>query len=413
MTSGNLFADVIDPAARPDPYPIYARLRETPVARQDNGIYVVSTYDEIRALLLDSRLSSKVVPKPQHAKTGNLFKDWILNPLRAHIVHNHRSLVFRDPPEHDAMRRHILVQFTPARMQKIKIRIHEIVDELITKMQGRTRIDLVADFAYPLPVTVICELLGVPHEDEKKFHGWSTSLVAGLDPDLHLSQEAKQRIAVDNDAISSYLAALIRAKRRNPANDILSGLATHKDEKAGKLHRFDIISTAVTLLVAGHETTVNLIANGMLTLLRNPDVLAKLRADPALAPRLVDEILRFEPPAQFVKRKALEDIEIAGERIPRDAPVVLLLAAGNRDPKRFENPERFDPDRKNNQHFSFGAGLHFCIGAALAKSEAEAALTALAKRLIAPTLAADPPPYRAGAALRGPQHLYVDIKGVV
>lgn len=413
MTGSNLFADVIDPASRPDPYPIYARLRETPVARQDNGIYVVSTYDEIRSLLFDSRLSSEVVPKPQHARTGNLFKDWIINPIRAHIVHNHRSLVFRDPPDHDAMRRHVLVQFTPERMQKIKIRIHEIVDELITRMQGRTRIDLVDDFAYPLPVTVICELLGVPPQDEKKFHGWSTSLVAGLDPDLHLSQEAKQRIAADNDAISSYLAKLIRAKRKHPADDVLSGLATHKDEKAGKLHRFDIIATAVTLLVAGHETTVNLIANAMLTLLRNPDMLERLRADPAIVPRLVDEVLRFEPPAQFIKRKALEDIEIAGERIPKGAPIVLLLAAANRDPQRFENPERFDPDRKNNQHFSFGAGLHFCIGASLAKSEAEAALTALAKRLVSPALTADPPPYRAGAALRGPEHLTIDVKGVV
>ena len=193
---------------------------------------------------------------------------------------------------------------------------------------------------------------------------------------------------------------------------MLTGLATCKDKKAGRLNHFDLITTAVSLLVAGHETTVCLINNGMLTLLRQPKLLARLRQEPSLAPRLVEELLRFEPPAQFMRRKALEDLDVAGVRIPKGAMVVLLLAAGNRDPKRFPDPDRFDPDRKNNQNFGFGVGLHACLGAWLARMETEAALIALSARLTNPSLAEDPPPYRAGAAVRGPERLLINIEGV-
>jgi cytochrome P450 len=178
------------------------------------------------------------------------------------------------------------------------------------------------------------------------------------------------------------------------------------------LNHFDLIATAVSLLVAGHESTVCLITNGMLTLLRQPEILARLRLDPDLAPRLVEELLRFDSPAQLVRRKADDDIDIAGVRIPKGAMMVLLLASGNRDPKRFTDPDRFDPDRKNNQNFGFGAGLHACLGAWLAKMETEAALLALSRRLINPSLAEDPPPYRSTAALRGPECLLINIEGV-
>jgi cytochrome P450 len=204
---------------------------------------------------------------------------------------------------------------------------------------------------------------------------------------------------------------VFKAKRKHPEGDILSSLAIYKDKNLGQMGRFDLLATAVLLLVAGHETTVNLITNGMLTLLRHPEWLEKLRLNKALAPRIVEEILRFDPPVPFRTRKALANIEIAGLVIPKGAPLVLLFAAGNRDPRRFIHPERFDPNRGDSQHFGFGGGPHYCLGASLARLEAEAALTALAARLIDPRLLEDPPPYRHGASLRGPDRLLLGIGG--
>jgi cytochrome P450 len=407
----DLFAHVMDYANRANPYPLYARLRETPVVRADDGLYLVSTYDEIRSLLFHPKVSSNVVQRLGFPRTGNLFADWIMNPIKARIAHKYRSLLLRDPPEHDGLRRHIMLQFTPERMQRMKGRATVIIDELITRMQERRQFDLVEAFAYPLPVAIICELLGVPAQDEQKFHAWSKSLIAGLDP-KHLTEAEAHKLALDRAAISAYLGALIKEKRRRPTDDVLTGLATCRDKKAGRLNHFDLIATAVSLLVAGHESTVCLITNGMLTLLRQPDFLTRLRLDPALAPRLVEELLRFDPPAQFIRRKALEDIDIAGVRIPKGAMMVLLAASGNRDPKQFTDPDRFDPERKNNQNFGFGAGLHACLGAWLARIETEAALVALSTRLINPSLAEDPPPYRSTALVRGPERLLINIEGV-
>ena len=178
----DLFAQVMDYANRANSYPLYARLRETPVVRADDGLYIVSTYDEIRSLLFHPKASSNVVSRPKFPRTRDLVTDWIANPIKARILHEYRSLVFRDPPEHEGMRRHIMLQFTPERMQGMKGRVEAIINDLIVGMQGRRQIDLVEAFSYPLPVAVICELLGVPAQEERKFHGWSKSLIAGLDP---------------------------------------------------------------------------------------------------------------------------------------------------------------------------------------------------------------------------------------
>jgi cytochrome P450 len=214
------------------------------------------------------------------------------------------------------------------------------------------------------------------------------------------------------DAITHYLSAIIKAKRKRPADDVLSGLATYKDKKLGRMGKYDLIATSVLLLIAGHETTVNLIANGMLTLLRNREWLERLRQDPTLAPRIVDEPLRFDPPVHFRTRKTLAEIPIAGTVIPKGAPLILLFASGNRDPKRLQDPDRFDPERPDNLHFGFGGGPHYCIGAPLARLEVETALTALAKRLVDPRLVVDPPPYRPGASLRGPARLPLRVAAI-
>ena len=407
-----LFAEVLDRANRPDPYPIYARLRERPVSRQRDGTYVVSTHAEIRSLIFDPRLSSEDLPPSQRPPTGNPLKDWLINPIKNRIANAHRPLIFRDPPDHDTLRESVMREFSIERVRGLRDRTAKEVDALIDACIGRNEVCLVEDLSYPLPVAVVCDLIGVPAEDEPQFQAWATELATALEPDARHDTEGRHAIVTAFDAISAYMRALIKEKRRRPTQDMLSGLAARGPDGTRPMGDFDLIATAVLLLVAGHETTVNLITNSMLTLLRHPDELARLRADPERAPRVIDEMLRYEPPVHFRTRKALGEIALAGETIPKGAPVVLLFAAGNRDPARFADPDRFDPDRAGTEHFGFGGGLHFCMGAPLARIETEIALVALAQRLIAPRLLQDPPPYRPGASLRGPERLGIGIDGI-
>jgi cytochrome P450 len=208
------------------------------------------------------------------------------------------------------------------------------------------------------------------------------------------------------------MAGLAERDRQQPGPDLLSGLVTDHGPD-GSMASGDVVDTGILLLFAGHETTVNLITNGMLTLLRHPEVLDRLRREPDLVIRLIEELLRYEPPVQMLENRwTLADIATAGTTIPRGSTVILLLASGNRDPARFRDPERFDPDRADNQHVGFGSGIHHCFGAPLARLEAQIALTELARRLENPRLVQDPPPYRQSATLRGPRHLLVEIDGV-
>ena len=412
MPDDTLFSEVTDYANRADPYPIYRRLRETPVSRQRDGAYVVSTHAEIRSLIFDPRLSSEDLPPSRRPRTGNPFRDWILNPIRSRVANAHRPFIFRDPPDHDRLRRFVVDEFTIARVRGTHGRVAGQVNELIDRCRGRDTVCLVDDLSYPLPVAVICDLLGVPEGDEPQFQGWATRLATALEPDARHGEESHREIVATFDAISGYMRRLIRAKRRHPADDMLSGLARRAAPGRPAMGEYDLVATAILLLVAGHETTVNLITNGMLALLRHPGELKRLKADPERAPRLIEEVLRYEPPVHFRTRRALSDIDIAGTTIPKGAPVILAFAAGSRDPARFRDPDRFDPDREDNQHFGFGGSLHYCVGAPLARIEAEIALVALCRRLIAPRLLADPPPYRPGASLRGPEQLGIRIAGI-
>ena len=365
----SVFDQVRDYAHRADPYPLYAQLRQAPVARAADGSYVVSRYRQIVELLHDPRLSSARDGSPS-------------------------SFIGLDPPEHDRLRaltmRHFDLPHEPD--------LARIVAELVDRLPPAGEVDLVDRFAYPFPVTVICRILGVPVEDEPRFHRWVEALVDAL-PDA--PAEARTEL-------TDYLAGLVAARHRAPTADLLSGLVTD-----GEMSDEQVVSTATLLLIAGHETTVNLIANGMLTLLRHPDVLDRLRADPDLVYGLVEELLRFEPPVHFLPwRRALDDITVDGTTIPRGAQVTLVLAAGSRDPAHVEDPDRFDPDRRHLEHLGFGGGIHYCFGAPLARLEAQYALLALARRLVNPRLLADPPPYRRSPILRGPRHLPVAYDGV-
>ncbi|MFD3541327.1 cytochrome P450 [Streptomyces sp. NPDC058662] len=408
-----LLREIIDYANRADPYPLYEELRKTPVSHDGDGPYVVSTYYEIRALLHDPRISSDA----RNLRTG---ADDPLGQSGEEGATLPPSFLKLDPPDHDRLRRMTNRPFGPPHAPH---RVHDMRGELgglvtalvdgIVETGNLDRIDLVDQFAYPFPVSVICRLLGVPPQDEPRFHVWAETLAASLDPDPDADPAHHGKGAQDaRMELGMYLAGLIEERRKSPGEDMLSQLAT-ADGPDGAMTTMEVLSTSALLLIAGHETTVNLITNGMLTLLRHPDVLKRLRGEPELAVPVVEELLRYEPPVQLLpQRSTLCDIEVAGVTIPEGASLWLILASGNRDPRRFEHPDRFDPDRKDIQHLGLGSGIHSCFGAPLARQEAQLALSELARRLENPQLLEDPPPYRQNAVLRGPRHLPISCDGI-
>jgi cytochrome P450 len=231
---------------------------------------------------------------------------------------------------------------------------------VLDAQHNHPRFDVFDDFAYPLPVTVICELLGVPREDESRFHTWADTLAYALDPDP--GQETSMAALQAAQGLAAYMRDLIAERRAHPSHDMLSDLAVG-DDPAGRMDDANLVITMILLLIAGHETTVNLITNGTLTLLCYPVEMERLRDDPGRAAKVVEELLRYEPPVQFIKRFALTDLEISGVTIPRGSGIRVMLAAGNRDPLRFGDPDRFDPDRLDSEHFGFSGGIHYCVGA--------------------------------------------------
>ncbi|MGW3204928.1 cytochrome P450 [Streptomyces sp. NPDC001135] len=407
MPHASMLRQITDFAHRADPYPIYEELRRTPVLHEEDGPYVISSYYDIEALLHDPRISSdaaNVTATGDEELSGS--EGTGLPP----------SFIRLDPPEHDRLRRIANSSFgpphRPRRIENMRGELGEIVTGLMDGFGDARQIDVVDQFAYPFPVTVICRLLGVPREDEPRFRAWVDPIVAGLDPDTRTSAEAERTAQEARLQLGMYLNGLVEQRAREPRDDMLSDLVNSQGPD-GAMTTMEVLSTAVLLLIAGHETTVNLITNGMLTLLRHPEVLERLRNDPGLSVRIVEELLRYEPPVQIVpQRTCLADIELRGVVIPKGSRIWLMLAAGNRDPERFKDPERFDPDREDIQHLGFGSGIHSCFGAPLARLEAQIALSELARRLENPRLVEDPPPYRRNAVLRGPRHLNVAFDGL-
>ncbi|MCD0448896.1 cytochrome P450 [Actinocorallia sp. API 0066] len=390
---------IADPAARPDPYPLYEELRRTPVARQDDGVYTVSTYWEIRSLLNDPRVSSQTRPPLVPTPSGA------------------RSMLRLDPAEHDRVRRIVTRPFgpphTPRRVFEMRRGMADTVRGLLDAFADKDQADIVDDFAYPFPISVICRLFGVPVEDEPRFHLWTESLLGAADfgaehkPDPHLLDPDAAKIEM-----GGYLAELFDKHRKDPGDDMFSALAVD-DGPDGRLTPPEQVATGFLLLIAGHETTVNLITNGVLTLLRHPQELKRLKDDPDLAVPMIEELLRYEPPVQYLpNRRTMDAVEVAGTVIPKDTDVNLMLAAGNRDPRRFPDADRFVPDRGDVEHLGFGNGVHYCFGAPLARLETRIALTEFARRVKGPELVADPPPYRVNPVLRGPRHLPVAYRGV-
>ncbi|OIJ64115.1 cytochrome [Streptomyces mangrovisoli] len=374
-------------ALRNDPHPVYARLRRLgPVHRvrladvdQLGETWLVVGYEEARAALTDPRLAKDT------RKLGVLSRD---DELLG------RHMLLSDPPEHTRLRALVAREFTMRRVEALRPRIERITDDLLDAMLPRGRGDLVEEFAYPLPITVICELLGVPEFDRAEFRTLSTEVVAPTS--AQNATEAFTRLA-------EYLSELIEDKRcSGPRDDLLSDLIRTTTQDGDRLSAEELRGMAFLLLIAGHETTVNLITNGVHDLLSHPDQLAAVRADPRLLGPAVEETLRHEGPVENATfRFAAEPLEIAGTKIGQGEMVMIGLAAADRDAARFPDPDRFDVHRDPRGHLAFGHGLHFCLGAPLARLEARTAIGALLHR--APDLALDGPPgaWLPGMLMRG------------
>ena len=328
-------------------------------------------------------------------------------------------MITSDPPEHDRVRRATMRHFGPPHSTELvssqEADIKRIVAGLLDKLKGKKRIDVVDEFAYPLPVTVICAVLGVPRQDEPRFHGWIQAFMNGLDlgPEAATAEQKRLR-EVGNQGrqeLRDYLRGLLEKYAKQPGPGMLSAMVNSSEER---LSPGELVSNAMLLLFAGHETTVNLIAHSVLTLLRHDNALEELRRRPELIVPRVEEFLRFESSVQFwPARTALEDIEIAGTTIPKGSPIIVVYGSGNRDPSRFTNPDEVDLERENNQHLGYSGGIHVCFGGPLARLEAQIVVGEFVRRVKNPRLVVDPPPYRHNQIFRGPRHVLVDIDGVV
>ena len=389
-------------ANRRDPYPGYARVRETGgVYRAPFGMFIASRYDDVTSLLRDPRFSAN----RSHAAPFRLIR-WLNRDAPDFLNLIDRNLLNLDAPDHTRIRGLVTKAFTPRRVAALRPRIEQIVEALLDDVAKRGDCELIRDLAHPLPVIVIAELLGVPAKDRDAFRDWSGGVAQIIDP-LN-AERGMARARESATALASYFRGMLALRRAEPRDDLLSAMiAAEQDGRV--LGEGDLLSLCTLLLAAGHETTTNLIGNAVLALLRFPDQAERLRAQPSLMPTAVEEFLRFDSPVQFTDRVALEDVEFGGQRIPRGRPVGLLLAAANHDPAQFAAPHRLDVARADNRHVAFGGGPHFCLGAPLARLEAEIALAALLRRL--PTLRGDPNAvaYRPSVLLRGPLALPLRI----
>ncbi|MGW7820801.1 cytochrome P450 family protein [Streptomyces puniciscabiei] len=357
------------------PYDVYRRLRDTAPVQRITGpdgapAWLVTRYEDVRAALADPRLSLD----KRHAAPGT-YKGFSLPPaLDANLLN-------MDPPDHTRIRRLAGRAFTPRRIQQLREPVRRTADRLLDALGAHGSTDLIASYAAPLPITVICDLLGVPDEHRLDFRVWTDALIA---PDPARPEAGREAVA----AMLGFFTRLLAAKREQPADDLLSDLIAVRDE-GDRLSEDELMSLAFLILFAGYENTVQLIGNSVLALLRHPDQLAALRKDPAQLPAAVEELSRYEGPALFgIRRFAVEEVTISGVTVPAGETVWVSLAAANRDPARFPDPDRLDLSRDPSGHLALGHGIHYCLGAPLARAETEIALAALLERF--PDLALGP-----------------------
>ncbi len=397
----DLNVNIAGPEFKADPFPFYRRLRqEAPVYRVQlpdrQKAWLVTRYDDVVSVLTDERFAKdafRVLSKEQLDASP-----WLAKMLTPFLMPLARHMLNRDPPDHTRLRALVQQGFSPRLVEGMRGRIETLADELLDRVIRRGRMDLIADYALPIPTTVIAEMLGVPVGDRHKFHHWSSSMLAAGASRFGLLMAMPSALR-----FMRYIRKLIQKRRVNLGNDLISALITAKDASE-RLNDDEMLSMILLLIVAGHETTVNLIATGMLALFEHPDQLERLRNDPALIKPAIEELLRFTAPVETAtERFAQEDVELAGVKISKGDLVLAAIASANRDESRFTNPDTLDITREPNKHVAFGQGIHFCLGASLARLEGQTAINALLARTHDLRLAVDPSTlrWRSGLILRG------------
>jgi cytochrome P450 len=390
-----------DPRLRTNPYEVYKALREeAPVYWSEMmQVWVLTRYDDVLASLRDhGRFSSDRL-----RANNRLVQQMESYRLQSGPLGRAPTMLSLDPPAHTRMRNLVNKAFTPRVVERMRPHIQEIADQLFDALPQPGSMDVMAHLAVPLPVIVIAETLGVPASDREQFKAWSTDIAGSLAGPFQAPDVLERSVRSSNE-IAEYFREQIAARRREPRDDLLSALGA-AEEQGDLLSEDEMIATCILLLVAGNETTTNLIGNGMLALLQNPDQRRRLQSDPALIASGVDEMLRYDGPAQMTSRIVAEGLEIRGRRMEPGQVVLSVLAAANRDPEQFPEPDRLDVGRHPNRHLAFGQGIHYCIGAPLAVAEAQVAFETLLRRFPEPEPAFEAPDWGPSFILRGLESL--------
>ena len=387
LESGISF-DLTSSAVRANPYELYERLRrKDPIHRMRLvNAWALTGYEDAQTVLLDHKRFSSGENKLEYAP--------------------YRTMLDLDPPDHTRLRSLVSKAFTPRSVSALAPRVQQIVEALLNDLADKKRFDLISEFAFPLPVIVIAEMLGIPAQDRDRFNVWSNDIALAVEPIL--SHEEIGRVERSSDAIVKYFENIIAERRRRPEDDLLSALLV-VEEEGERLSHDELLGTLMLLLVAGNETTRSLIGNGMLALLKNPAQLQRLRDDPGLLDTAIDELLRYDSPVQLIIRVVLEDMEFNGRRFRAGQKVLILVGAANRDPAIFANPGMLDIGREEKSHLSFGRGIHYCLGSPLALLEARLAFAGLLARFPSIHLLSEPE-YRNQIVLRGVEELWIEVE---
>jgi cytochrome P450 len=384
---------LLDPAVLADPYPLYHRLRREDPVHWDPFLHawIVTRYADVVTVL--HRFSAQRTPTPEQLAAMGLEK---LTPIAAVMV---RQMLFLDAPAHTRIRGLASQAFTPRRVEQLRAHIQEITDGLLDPLVERGRLDVIADFAEPLPAIVTAEMLGVPTADARLLKAWSADFAEMLGNFQH-NPDRVAAVIRSTESMIEYFRDAIATQRRQPREGLIQALLAAEVD-GDRFTEDEVIANVIVTMVGGQETTTNLIGNGVLSLLRHPDELARLRRDPSLVGSAVEELLRYESPSQHTARLAPDDVTLGGRTIRRRQAVIAVMAAGNRDPERFADPDRLDLARSDNRHLAFGWAAHFCFGAPLARLEGQIAFATLLRRL--PDLRLEPGAlaWRQNLGLRG------------
>ena len=384
----------LDPATVYDPYPRYERLRSEDPVHWNEGIqaWILTRHQDVLDALRDSRLSAERISALMRQTGGGEEAEALERTFLG-------MMLFSDPPDHTRLRSLANKAFTPRVLEAMRSQIQTTVDRLLDDVQERGRMEVISELAYPLPAAVISEILGVADGDRERFRKWSNDLAAFLGNIRAVSDNFGPALQSVSE-LTEFLRGIVAQRRMEPQDDLLSALVTAEDQ-GDSFTEDELYSMCILLIFAGHETTTNLIGNGILALLRHPAQLEKLRHQPSLIESAVEEILRYDGPVQTTSRTALEDMQIGDRQIAKGDRLSLTLGAANRDPEQFSEPDRFDIERNEGRHLGFGFGIHFCLGGALARMEGQAAISSVVRRMPKLKLEAGEIEWRDNPVLRG------------